>query len=224
MRANLAVVVVALACVPCEAQPPDGARGAAFEFAKKLLTPALKNPASATFEWESVQYIRTVRMPAKDGQDAADIVICEGVVRATNSFNAIVPSEWTVCMHHDGEVYTPILANLDKQVVFRTEMADRLASMILAAKEKKAAEASKQAAAAAAERQKQLRMSKAYEAGKKAGTETAEKMKLDKLRIPQSNVDRLKDAAVKDLEYSSADESAEFVRGFVEAVEAIRKK
>lgn len=224
MKQFILVFAAILAFNSCEGQQPEGARGAAFEFAKQLISPTLKNPASAKFDWESVEYLRTVRMPATDDHEAANIVICQGIVRATNSFNAVVPSEWTMCMHHDGAGYALILANLDDKVVFRTDMANRLADLITAGKEKKAADARQRAATVAAEREKQLRMTKAYDAGKKVGAATAVKMKWAKIRVPQANVDRVKSVAVEEAGFANAEESGEFARGFVEAAEAIRKK
>lgn len=224
MKQFVVFVAAILAFNSCQGQQPEGARGAAFEFAKQLIPPALKNPASAKFEWESVEYLRTVRMPATDDHEAANIIICQGIVRATNSFNAVVPSEWSVCMHHDDTGFTPILANLDDKVVFRTDMANRLADLIIAVQEKKAAIARQREATVAEERARQLRMTKAYDAGKKVGAATAVRMKWARIRVPQSNVDRAKRVAVEEAGFANAEELGEFTRGFVEAVEAIRKK
>lgn len=88
----------------------SGVRGAGYMSAKKLVPQFLKNPDSAEFSWETVSY-----SVIKAGQ----MWEVRGIVRSTNSFNAVVPEQWkVVILYHEGN-YFPAELSIGDNVVWR---------------------------------------------------------------------------------------------------------
>ncbi len=103
--------------------PPDsdaGVRAAGYEFAKKLITPALKSPTSANFPWDTVAFSRMEPLTDKLGVTAQRWVV-GGAVDAQNSFGAQIRSRWKVVVLASGDSFFPVEAKLDDQVVFQLD-------------------------------------------------------------------------------------------------------
>lgn len=67
----------------------------------------------------------------------ATIVFVSGIVRATNSFNATVPSQWRVIMLHNEDKYEPMVITNDKQFVLKTEKGEKFLKQLMEREEQK---------------------------------------------------------------------------------------
>lgn len=100
--------------------PDAGVRAAGHEFAKKLITPALKAPASADFPWDTVTF-STAEPIVDDSGATAQRWFVHGAVDAQNSFGAQVRSNWdVVVLGMDGSFFG-VEARLDDEVVFQMD-------------------------------------------------------------------------------------------------------
>lgn len=197
-------------------EPPEGARGAGFTFAKQLISPVLKNPKSADFDWGSVEVTRVMPIkPAAEGDDPTLVVCVQGIVRATNSFNAIVPERWIVLMHHEDEQYQPIIVQHGEQIILKTEMGDRLLKAVQKKEDEK-----RQAAVEQAQKRAKL------DAAEKAGREAAEKqlqkygrnVKTVSWKIVQKHIEK----ALQDSGITDDGEAESFTTAFAVAVQAAK--
>jgi hypothetical protein len=209
----LAVLMTSVLSTPrveAEATAPTGCRGAAFTFAKSAIKSALKNPHSADFDWESVKYRRTIRLRSKETGAESAVVCVGGVVRATNSFGAVVPSEWVMWMHHKDEQYTPIIAMLDDQIVMKTKLGEKVEEMLIKAQAAKEEKDRVKVEAAA-------KVEMAVAAGRASGEEAAKKYSRNAAdKIIEQNARK---AATK-ADLATDEEVEHFVSGFVEAAQA----
>jgi hypothetical protein len=230
---RLACFVIALAAsVITHAQAeeaPEGARGAALTFAKKAIRPTLKDPSSADFEWASIHVDRV--LPVKNADDAqTEIVIVSGIVRAKNSFNAIVPSEWEVVMLHDSENYEAMVVTNGGQFVLKTDKGEKFLNILVERRKKqdekrriaaaeKARLAKEEAAAKAAEKARLEKASKAgHEAGHEAVQRFVKRFGKQKLRATADElIDKNARNALKDAGITEADESQRFLESFAAA-------
>lgn len=181
-------------------EEPEGARGAGFTYAKRVLAKSLHNPKSADFDWESVKVDKVFPVQS-DGKDVK-VISVSGVVRATNSFNAVVSSKWQVLMMLADGKYEPMVVVNGGQFVAKTEKGERFLNLLLEQQNKKGKQQPKSEsdgkesmdAPDAASRKEALKA--AYEDGRKAG-ETA---------------------ALKDQELAE-----QFAEGFKAAIRAVRE-
>ena len=105
---------------PSRSDPDDGVRGAGWQSAKKLITPALKVPATADFPWETVSFSRMKRVTDKSGATAQRWRV-RGAVDAQNSFGAQIRSQWEVIILARNDTFFPVEARLDGEVVFQMD-------------------------------------------------------------------------------------------------------
>jgi hypothetical protein len=213
-------------CIAAE-EAADG-RGAGFTFAKKIITPSLKNPNSADFSWESVavEWKKTARDNADD--DPYQIVAVSGVVRATNSFNAVVPQKWGVIMTYKKELWEPAVVTLDDKVVFVNEVGKRFMDNL----DKKAAQKRQEADGRYMKSLQEMedkakrerRLEQAFDAGKSAADEAIKRNKWNS-KVAASNVKKAaKQAAEKSDFASDESEKAKFLEGFESYVSTAKSR
>lgn len=227
MRSAYLVVAVLTATIAmAEEVAPDGARGAAFELAKRSITPTLKNPDSAKFDWETVRVKRAIPVKSKDGSEEK-VVIVSGVVRATNSFNAVVPSEWTVMMLHNADGYETMTVSLDKQFVVKTERGEKFLNAMVERKEiarqneiqveQRSREKEQQAAA------KRAALEAAHNAGRDSGNSVAARFGRNVKTASDALVEKQLQRAKKDSKLSDNEEIEQFQNGFMAAIRDARE-
>jgi len=208
------VAVCAQVCLGAE--EPKGARGAGHTFAKQLIKPALKNPGSADFDWETVKVDKTFKVKPKEGEADSEIVSVSGIVRATNSFNAVVPSKWQVVMNHNDDGWVPIVATHDGEIIFKTELGERFLNTLRERENKKKEEEE-------AKRKRAQELQSCYDAGRKSGEATATKFGRNVKTAPDSLVDKQAAKALKASGYSDEEESERFLEGFRDAIAEAKK-
>lgn len=225
MNWSCCVLALTLMCRIAIADAPEGARGAGFTFAKRAIAPTLKDPSSANFDWDSVQ-VEGVLSAAAVGDPDGEIVFVAGVVRAKNSFNAVVPSQWRVVMYHADDKYEPIVVTNDDAFVLKTDRGEMFLNAALNEKQKKR-DAERAAAAEHAEHRKAAkaeaaRLKKANDAGRKAGAEAVSRFGRNVKTVPDSLVEKNARSALRESGITSAGESAQFVDGFTAVVNDAR--
>lgn len=105
MIARAALFALLLAA-HASAATPDDYRAFAVEQAKLHVPGTMKNPRSAEFDDESVQTVPLVDW----GNGKTVWMQVGGIVRGTNTFNAVVPSRWSACVAEvNGELQIGIL-------------------------------------------------------------------------------------------------------------------
>jgi len=210
---------VSAAIATAEEVAPEGARGAAFEFAKRAITPTLKNPDSAKFEWESVRVNRAIPVKRKDGTEEK-VVIVSGVVRATNSFNAVVPSEWKVMMLHNADGYETMTVSLDREFVVKTERGEKFLNAMVERQEatrQKNREAEQQTAS------RRAALEAAHNAGRESGDAVASRFGRNVKTASDALVEKQLDRAQKLSKLSDDDEIEQFKNGFMAAIRDARE-
>jgi hypothetical protein len=214
---SAAVFLVLVATAVCGAdEQPDGARGAAFTFAKRVIGPILKNPASADFDWASVHVSRT--MPLKsEAAEQVEIVMVRGTVRATNSFNAVVPADWQVTMWHDENGYEAMIVVHDGKMILKTERGERFLN-VMAAKQDKQDKQRAAEAADKAEKQRQEKTSRAdgYALGQKHGAKLGTKAKT----LSDSEISKRSRKFAAEAGYSDEWLINQFEKGYADALSA----
>jgi hypothetical protein len=108
-------IALALSC-PALAGTPEQAERLALSAAEKAVPKALKNPKSAEFDRDSV-LAEPLGNWLPDVE--AEVYKVTGVVRATNSFNAVVPSTWTAYVVDEGDTAFVSVLKLDNDVIGR---------------------------------------------------------------------------------------------------------
>jgi hypothetical protein len=167
-------------------------------------------------------------MPAKmkDGREAK-IVIVSGVVRATNSFNAVVPSDWTVMMLNNDDGYEVMVITLDKQVLVQTERGKQFLNQAISQKEQSREQQAEideqtrrkeeQAAAARAA------LEAAYNAGRAKGNAVASRFGRNVTTASDALIQKQLQRAEKDSALASKNEIEQFRNGFMAAIRDARQ-
>jgi hypothetical protein len=203
----------------------EGARGAAFTFAKKLITPVLNNPSSADFNWESVKVRLNKRLRLEADADLTQIVAVEGVVRGTNAFNAVVPQNYLVYMSHSGDTWQPILVMLGDSAVYQTEDGAALLRLTRKQADENREKAMKQleeegrerARVEKEKREQAMRLREARQAGNDAFAAAAKRNRWNQAQnITHSNAMKAATKAASESDYGQDDaEREEFIAGFM---------
>ena len=115
-RLFCAALIAALLSRPVLAGTPEQAERLALSAAEKAVPKALKNPKSAEFDRDSVLCEPLVGwLPDVE----ATVYKVSGIVHATNSFNAVVPSTWTAYVVDEGDTSFVSVLKLDNDVIGR---------------------------------------------------------------------------------------------------------
>jgi len=236
MRFILALMI-AVTCVHARAadEEPKGARGAGYTFAKTVIKPTLKNPSSADFDWESVKVDGTFKGKKKDDGTSSEIVSVSGVVRATNSFNAVVPSKWQVVMTHGDEGWKPIVVTHESEFLLKTDEGEQFLNALVERSKKKKAEAAakndeiiaqqkREKEELVAQQKRESQLQACYEAGQACGEEVAERFGRNVKKTPDSLVEKHAAKALKAAGYSDEEESDKFRQGFRDAIAEAKKE
>jgi hypothetical protein len=212
----VAASVVCVTAVRAAEDAPDGARGAAFTFAKRVITPILKNPASADFEWSSVSVDRVMPVKSEAG-NSVELVFVSGLVRATNSFNAVVPSEWQVTMWHDENGYEGMIVVHDDKIILKTEKGERFLNVMNAKQDKQ----QKQMVAEAAEKaQRQREENKAKADGHVLGEKHGAKLGTKAKVLRESEISKRARKFAADAGYAEERLVEQFENGYADAISA----
>lgn len=190
-----------------------GMRAAGFTYAKEFYPKLMKNPGSTEFDWETVSARHLYNARDRSTDRMVSVYEVTGVLRSRNSFNALVPSEWSMHVVERDDTSEMALAFLDGELVGQTEIGKRLLdrakkiSNALAEKQRDADKARLEAM------KKQAEATKAFDAGKAVGKAHASKLGPTARTLSESEINRrgLKLAGEKD--YS--DEVAQhFAKGY----------
>lgn len=213
----------------------DGARGAAFAFAQKVIPPTLKNPSSADFDWQSVAERLNKRLALAPNAEPVQVVAVQGIVRATNSFNAVVPQKYMVWMTQGDETWQAILVMLGDDIVYSTDAGNELLRLVreeqnanfkknmealgerTKEKNRKEREARDRAIEETEKKvKKAARLKEAHSAGKAAFAEAARKKRWNVRTVARVNVLKAASRAAEESEFSEDEEELEqFVQGFM---------
>jgi len=95
----------------------SGVKYAGREFAIRLITPALKAPATADFPSETVSSTTLESIIDNSGKTAQRWSVSGGV-DSQNSFGAQLRSSWTVILLLSDNEYYPVAAELEGQIIY----------------------------------------------------------------------------------------------------------
>lgn len=105
-----------------------GERGAALQYAEKIIRPALKAPTTADFPWEEIKSTRLNPITDLSGETAERWRVT-GAVDAQNSFGAMIRSWWTMeIMLAEGNFMLGT-ASLEGETVFELPSYQNLVTM-----------------------------------------------------------------------------------------------
>jgi len=212
---------------PALAQDRDIIPSLAFMVAKEAIPPAMKNPRSAEFDRESV-FTDELRgwLP---GDELLAFKV-SGVVRGTNSFNAVVPNDWTAYVVWDGEKESTALVLFSGKVVYRGKHASAVLEQMAA---DEAAELKKKtdAFAEAQERRmeqgrrdtEQRRVDSLRSRGRRAGEQMASAMGKAVSRLNDKEAERRarKEATKQKVEL---DDVEHFVHGYLAGATSVKSQ
>jgi hypothetical protein len=225
------VLVAAVLCagvVLAEEVATDGARGAAFQFAKHAITRTLNNPSSADFDWESVEVRLAKRLRLDANAAPTEIVAVQGIVRATNLFNAVVSQKYVVYMKHEDDLWQPIMVMLENDNVFLTVDGKKLLALIDQEQEKRRAagmaELQRQSKEQKQKEEQQKRTIAAYDAGRAAFAPAFARERRSLTTAKKAGVEKLAEKYAAKSDACDNDEEKEaFVKGFLRAFSDAQK-
>jgi hypothetical protein len=197
-----------------------GIRRAGLRYAQGFYPPLMKDPASTTFDSESVVCDHKFDANDPDTQSKVSVYMVKGIVRSKNSFGAVVPSKWMMLVVEREQSSEMAVAFLDDKIVAKTEIGSRIVEVI----DKKAAQAEEaerqQRMAAIEEGKKQWEEKKARDAGREAGRTHGTKMGKKAKALSDSEIKRRARKHAADEGYTEQRLVDQFVEGYADAIAA----
>lgn len=183
----LLLIVAALGCPSLVAADLEQVAALALDTARDSVPKAMKNPASAEFDAESVVAAPVDKWLRDDGLVVYRVT---GTVRGTNSFNAVVPSRWTAYVVESAKSLDVSLIEYGEQMVHKgnhglavaNAMSRDVQEKLDADKQSRKAAAKKildqveEGRAAAADRKELQRQSAVRQNGERAAEQAASRM------------------------------------------------
>jgi len=215
---SMAAVATANDDAPYAKSGGAGMRGAGFTYAKEIFPKVMKDPASTTFDWESVTSDHKFDTHEKRTGEEISIYCVKGVLRSKNSFNAVVPSEWCIFVVEREKTNEMAIAMLDGKVIGKTAMGDRLMvffDQIVEARKEKEREL---AMARNPEAKQNEEEKKARNDGYEAGNVHAAKIGNRAKSLSDSAITRRAKKLAADGGYRDDGLIAQFVEGYADAI------
>lgn len=225
MRTSLLFAIVMAAAVATAADDSPhaksagaGIRGAGFTYAKEVYPRFMKDPSSASFDWESVTSDHKFDVRDRETQTMYSVYVVNGIVRSKNSFNAIVPTEWSVFVV-EGESGTEMaVAMLNGKIVAKSQVGERLITTIekIAADKEKRAREETLRRGAEAERAREEK--EARDDGGQAGVAHGAKLGKKTKALSSSDITRRAKKLAADAGYEDDRLIELFVQGYADAM------
>ena len=215
---SMAAVATANDDAPYAKSGGAGMRGAGFTYAKQMFPKVMKDPASTTFDWESVTSDHKLDTKDKETGEEISIYCVKGVLRSKNSFNAVVPSEWCIFVVEREKTNEMAIAMLDGKVIGKTAMGGRLMvffDQIVEAKKEKERELAMARNAEA--KQNEKARNDGYEAGNVHAAKIGNRAK----SLSDSAITRRAKKLAADAGYRDDGLIAQFVEGYADAIASV---
>lgn len=195
-----------------------GIRGAGFTYAKEIYPRLLKDPASTTFDWESVTSDHRFDLNDPDTQSQVSVYWVEGLLRSKNSFGAVVPTQWAMLVIERDKSSEMAVAFLGGEIVAKTDTGSRLLSVIDKMAKRREEKERQDTMARVAEAKKVQEGKKARAEGYKLGQTHGAKMGKKAKALSDAEISRRARKLASDAGYADEMLVEEFVKGYADAI------